>query len=152
VRRSRFTRVTRIAAPIDEIFAFFEAPANLGRITPPSMRFRIAHGPTQRLREGDRIQYVFRIFGIPMRWTTHITLWRDGEAFADLQERGPYRYWLHTHTFRQDGAEVEMTDVVEYELPFGLLGRLVGGRLVARQLEAIFSYRASVIAEVFHRD
>jgi ligand-binding SRPBCC domain-containing protein len=141
-----------IAAPLPAIFEFFSAPANLGRITPPQMRFRIAHGPDRALRQGDRIQYVFRIFGIPMRWTTLITLWNDCEAFADMQERGPYRYWLHTHTFRQLGAEVEMTDLVEYELPFGLLGRLFGSRLVAPQLEAIFTYRAGVIAEVFRRD
>jgi len=152
VKRYRFSRTTRIAAPLPAIFEFFAAPANLGRITPPQMRFRIAQGPDRALRQGDCIQYVFRIFGIPMRWTTRITLWEDGVAFADLQERGPYRYWLHTHTFRQLDDAVEMTDLVEYELPFGFLGRLFGARLVARQLEAIFSHRARVIAEVFRQD
>ena len=145
----RFERTTFIAAPVKRVFEFFEAPENLARITPPEMRFRIIDGPARNLREGDRIRYALRVFGLPIRWTTHITIWRDGEVFADLQERGPYRYWLHTHTFREVPGGVEMHDAVEYELPLGFLGRLVAGRLVARQLERIFDHRAKVIREVF---
>jgi hypothetical protein len=147
--KKRFERTTFIAAPAARVFEFFAAPANLARITPPRMRFRILGGPARNLRQDDRIRYALRVFGLPVRWTTRITIWRDGEVFADLQERGPYRYWLHTHTFREVAGGVEMHDEVEYELPFGLLGDLVAGRLVARQLAEIFDYRARVIAEVF---
>jgi ligand-binding SRPBCC domain-containing protein len=146
---TRFERTTIIAAPVARVFEFFAAPGNLARITPPEMHFRIVDGPARNLREGDRIRYALRVFGLPVRWTTLITTWRDGEVFADLQERGPYRHWLHTHTFREVPGGVEMHDCVEYELPFGLLGRLVAGRLVARQLERIFAHRAKVIGEVF---
>jgi ligand-binding SRPBCC domain-containing protein len=145
----RFERTTHINATVARVFEFFSAPGNLARITPPEMGFRITSGPDRPLREGDRIQYAMRVFGLPICWTTHITIWRDGEVFADLQERGPYKYWLHTHTFRETQDGVEMRDVVEYELPFGILGRLAGGWLVARQLEQIFAHRAKVIGEVF---
>lgn len=147
--RYRFDRTTRIAAPIDEVFAFFGAPENLGKITPPQMGFRIVEGPNRRLREGDRISYSLRINGMPVTWRTLITRWEDNVAFADLQEKGPYRYWLHTHTFRDLGGEVEMHDHVEYELPLGILGRLFGGWFVRRQLEKIFDYRAGVITDHF---
>lgn len=147
--RQQFERTTRIAAPIAEVFAFFGAPANLGRITPPEMRFQIIDGPDRQLRAGDRISYRLRILGIPIAWRTLITRWDDNAAFADLQERGPYRYWLHTHTFRDLGGEVEMHDHVEYELPLGILGRIFGGWFVRRQLEAIFDYRARVITSSF---
>lgn len=147
--RQQFERTTRIAAPIGEVFAFFGAPANLGRITPPEMRFEITDGPNRQLRAGDRISYRLRLMGIPIRWRTLITRWDDNVAFADLQESGPYRYWLHTHTFRDLGHEVEMHDRVEYELPLGILGRLFGGWFVRRQLEAIFDYRARVITSSF---
>jgi ligand-binding SRPBCC domain-containing protein len=149
-RRSILERTTVIAAPLADVFEFFSAPENLGRITPPSMQFRITSGPNRRLREGDRIEYAIRVFGLlPMKWTTHITLWREGEVFADTQERGPYRHWHHTHTFRVVPAGVEMQDHVEYELPFGVLGRLFGGFIVRRQLESIFAFRAKVIGDIF---
>lgn len=148
-QRSVLETTTVIAAPLADVFEFFSTPGNLGRITPPNMGFRITAGPDRRLREGDRIQYAIRIFGVPLRWTTRITLWREGEAFADLQESGPYRYWHHTHTFREVDGAVEMHDRVEYELPFGFLGRLFGAPIVRRQLEAIFAYRAAAIREIF---
>ena len=150
--RYRLERTTRIRADRARVFDFFSAPENLGRITPPEMRFRIIEGPGRRLREGDRIRYSIRVMGLPVSWTTRIVSWQEGEAFADLQEKGPYRYWLHTHTFRDVGGEVEMTDVVEYELPFGILGRLFGSLLVKRQLDAIFNHRGKVITDVFRRE
>ncbi|HET8797477.1 MAG TPA: SRPBCC family protein [Thermoanaerobaculia bacterium] len=150
-RRAVLERTTRIDAPLAEVFEFFSTPANLGRITPPSMGFRITAGPERRLQEGDRIDYAIRVFGLSMRWTTRITLWREREVFADLQERGPYRYWHHTHTFRAADGGVEMHDRVEYELPFGFLGRLFGGPIVRRQLDAIFAYRAEAIRNIFGR-
>jgi ligand-binding SRPBCC domain-containing protein len=151
VRRSRFERTTRLRAPLGEVFDFFSSPENLGRITPPEMRFRIVEGPGRKLREGDRIKYTIRVMGVPVRWTTRIVEWRDGEAFADLQEKGPYAYWLHTHSFREVDGLVEMRDVVEYELPLGLAGRLVAGWLVRRQIEAIFEYRAKVMQTLFEQ-
>lgn len=153
-RRYSFERTTRIEAPLSDVFSFFSLHENLQRITPEQMRFRITKSPGARLKEGDRIEYKLRFLGIPLRWTTLITRFRENEVFADLQERGPFRYWLHTHTFRavRDGAEhraVEMHDRVEYELPLGLLGRLFGAHLVARQLRAVFEFRANAIRAAF---
>ena len=97
--------------------------------------------PGDRLSEGDRIEYAFRVFGLPMRWTARITRYRENEVFVDFQERGPFRYWQHTHSFRADGDATEMHDRVEYELPFGALGRLFGKRIVEKRLASIFDYR-----------
>jgi ligand-binding SRPBCC domain-containing protein len=149
-RRLVLERTTQIHASLPEVFQFFSAPANLGTITPPKLRFRIVAAPSRRLREDDRIEYRIRIFGVlPAGWTTRICMWRENEAFADVQERGPYRFWLHTHTFRDTPDGVEMHDRVEYELPFGWLGRLFGGWLVSHELRAIFDYREAVIRRVF---
>lgn len=148
-RRYTFERTTRIDAPLDAVFSFFSMHENLQRITPPRMRFRIVRSPGPRLHEGDRIEYKLRFLGLPLRWTTLITLLRKNEVFADLQERGPFRYWLHTHTFRAANGGVEMHDRVEYELPLGILGRLFGAPLVRRQLQSVFDFRAEAIKAAF---
>ena len=140
-----FERTTFLPAPLPRVFDFFAQPANLARITPPSARFRIVAGPGRRLREGDRVDYALRVFGLPFRWRSRIEAWRENESFADVQGRGPYKSWRHTHTFREVDGGVEMHDVVEYELPFGLLGRLVAERLVRRELEKIFDYRGEAV-------
>jgi ligand-binding SRPBCC domain-containing protein len=148
-RRHTFRSQTFIAAALPDVFAFFSDPANLGRITPPKMRFTITKAPAGALAAGARIDYRIRIFGLPMNWTTLIDTWRENESFSDVQERGPYRYWHHVHTFKAIKGGVEMHDDVTYELPLGWLGELFGGWIVERQVQKIFAYRAAVIQEVF---
>jgi ligand-binding SRPBCC domain-containing protein len=140
-----FERTTILRAPLSRVFDFFGEPGSLARITPPATRFRIVDGPARRLREGDRIEYRLRVFGLPFRWASRIDSWRENELFSDVQERGPYKSWRHTHTFRETADGVEMHDRVEYELPFGILGRLVAGWLVRRELEKIFEYRSRAV-------
>ena len=147
--RRTYRASTFIAAPLSDVFAFFSDPANLGRITPPEMRFHITNAPAGPLHAGDRIDYSIRIFGLPMRWTTLIDSWTDNASFSDLQERGPYRYWRHVHTFRAVDGGVQMEDEVEYELPLGTIGQLFAGWIVKREVEKIFAYRGKVIRQVF---
>ena len=142
-------RTTLVPGALRDVFAFFAAPENLGKITPPEMGFQIVSGPPGAIREGDRIEYRIRIGGVPLRWRTLITSWKELESFADFQEKGPYRHWHHTHTFREVAGGVEMNDRVEYELPFGLLGDIAAGWIIRRQLKKIFDYRAEVITRSF---
>jgi ligand-binding SRPBCC domain-containing protein len=131
------------------VFAFFSDPANLGRITPEWLRFRIAGEPPANLSEGSRIEYRIRWGLASLRWVTRIARWIPGAEFQDVQERGPYRTWVHTHRFLERGRIVLMQDHVDYELPFGILGRLAHGLRVRRQLEEIFDYRRRAIRRLF---
>jgi ligand-binding SRPBCC domain-containing protein len=142
-------RSQEIPAPLDEVFAFFSNPGNLSRITPTWLRFRIVGEPPRELSEGSRLEYRIRWTLLTLKWVTRIVRWVPGVEFQDVQERGPYRTWMHTHRFAQRGRVVLMQDHVDYELPFGVLGRLAHGLRVRRQLEAIFDYRRRVIQELF---
>lgn len=140
---------TQVPAPIEEVFAFFSDPGNLAQITPPWLRFRIASPAPERIEEGARIEYRIRWLVFTLRWVTVISRWVAGVEFQDRQERGPYRTWIHTHRFERDGAGVLMRDRVEYELPFGALGRMAHTLLVRRQLEGVFDYRRQAIEGIF---
>jgi ligand-binding SRPBCC domain-containing protein len=143
-------RTQGVAAPLDEVFPFFAAPANLGVITPPGMGFRILTPPPLVMKEGAVIDYVVTVGGLPMRWRTLITGYDPPHRFVDEQIMGPYSFWHHTHTFapRPDGG-TDLGDVVRYALPLGPLGDLVHALAVRRQIEGIFRYRREVIAQRF---
>ena len=138
-----------IAAPLPEVFAFFSNPANLSRITPPWLSFRMHGTPPATLGEGARLEYRIRWSAFTLRWVTRITRWRAPHEFEDVQEQGPYAKWIHTHRFTERDGRVVMQDHVEYELPFGVLGRLAHRLRIRRQLEEIFAYRRRAIAEIF---
>ena len=138
-----------IRAPLDDVFDFFSDARNLERITPGWLHFRVLTEDPIEMKVGTRIRYRLRIAGVPVRWDTCITRWEPGKSFVDRQERGPYRLWIHTHTFQPIGGGVLMDDVVRYTLPFGPLGRLAHALWVRGALAQIFDYRFERIGEIF---
>lgn len=136
--------VTRIQAPLEEVFAFFADARNLERITPPELRFRIVTPEPIEMGAGTLIEYRLGLWGLRFGWRTEITAWDPPATFTDSQLRGPYHTWIHRHDFEADGDATIMTDEVHYRLPLWPLGE-VALPVVARQLRRIFSYRAGVI-------
>ena len=120
--RYELRATTLIDAPIEDTFAFFSKAANLGVITPAAMQFSI-QGQPPPMAAGALIDYRVRVGPLPVRWRTRITTWEPGRSFADLQEKGPYRFWWHNHTFQADGPRTVMEDRVYYTPPLGLFGR-----------------------------
>jgi ligand-binding SRPBCC domain-containing protein len=147
-RRYTLYRQQLIARPVDEVFAFFENPHNLSKITPPEMGFEITNIEGLPVRAGTRIEYRIRVLGMPQRWVADIVEYEPGVRFIDVQAKGPYRYWRHEHAFEPLDRYTVMTDQVEYELPFGVAGR-VANTFVARQLRRIFDYRTGAIDRLF---
>ena len=137
--------VTR--ASIEQTFAVFADPYNLAKITPPSLGFQILT-PNLKMRKGLEIDYLFRWLGLPMKWKTEITAYEPPVMFVDEARRSPYALWRHRHTFRSTAEGTVVADRVEYELPFGPLGRMVHGVTVAPQLRGIFEHRQRAIAEL----
>jgi ligand-binding SRPBCC domain-containing protein len=104
------------------------------------------------MRTGTLIDYRLRLHGVPVRWRTRIEAWEPPERFVDVQVRGPYALWEHTHTFEPDGAHaVVIRDRVRYALPFGPLGRLAHALFVRRDLERIFDHRRRAVAYALAR-
>jgi uncharacterized protein (TIGR01777 family) len=137
----------RLTRPPDEVFPFFSDPANLEKITPSFLRFRILGAPTPHIGNGTLINYALRLHGIPLRWQSRIDLWKPNHMFVDVQTRGPYTLWHHTHEFEPADGGTVIRDRVRYRLPFGALGDLVAGRMVRRDLEAVFDFRRQRIQE-----
>lgn len=148
-----YTLIKKQFLPVDmaTAWAFFSSPANLARITPSYMGFRILHiSGGKNMFAGQIIRYKLFVFPrVPFFWTTEITHVTEPHYFVDEQRAGPYALWHHQHHFKQVDGGIEMTDEVHYALPFGLLGRFFHAILVRKQLNSIFDYRFSILQSVF---
>lgn len=141
-----------IPADIATLWDFFKDPNNLTAITPSYMNFIIRTIDTSDdIYAGQMISYrVAPIASIPLFWMTEITAVVKHQYFIDEQRRGPYKMWHHQHHFSITKQGVEMTDIVHYELPLGILGQLVHKLFVKKQLDQIFDYRFEKIAALFN--
>jgi ligand-binding SRPBCC domain-containing protein len=144
-------RTQVVPRDLPTVFAFFKRPENLEQLTPPWLNFRILSTSDLEVRAGTRIRYRLRLNGIPLTWESLISRYEENVFFVDEQVRGPYHRWVHRHAFREVPGGVEVSDRVEYALPFGPLGRIAHVLVVRRQLDGIFGYRHRVMQEVFGR-
>jgi len=139
-------REQRLPGAPDDVFPFFADAHNLEAITPPFLGFRVVTPAPIAMRAGALIEYRLRLHGLRLAWLTRIDEWTPGVRFVDSQLAGPYALWHHTHEFAPDGdGGTVMRDTVRYALPYWPLGE-VAHPLVARDLAAIFDFRATAVA------
>jgi len=150
MRAHSLTREQRLPGAPEDVFPFFAAARNLEAITPPWLRFRVVTPEPIAMEAGALIAYRLRLHGVPVRWLTRIAAWEPGVRFVDVQVRGPYRLWHHTHEFASDPRDPGMTlmrDTVRWALPLGILGA-PALPFVRRDLRRIFDHRARRVAEL----
>jgi hypothetical protein len=143
-----FTSETRLflPRPLKIVFPFFADAGNLETITPPWLRFKIVTPRPIAMRPGALIEYRLRLRSIPLRWQSEITVWEPPLRFVDEQRRGPYRTWIHEHTFTESKGGCEVRNFVRYA---ALGGWLVDRLFVRLDVRRIFEYRARKLQEIF---
>lgn len=141
-------RELTIELPRGDVFVFFADAGNLERITPPELNFHIITPQPIDIRQGALIDYKLKMRGLPMKWRTEISVWEPPFRFVDQQLIGPYKQWIHTHTFTEISAERTLIeDEVRYRLPLEPLGDL-SHFIIRRELDHIFDFRQKAVAEI----
>ena len=141
-----------IKSDITTVWDFMSSPKNLATITPEYMQFEVLSDLGDgKMYPGQLIEYYVRpLLGIKLHWVTEITHVQELQFFVDEQRFGPYKFWHHKHFLKQVDGGVEMFDLVHYQLPLGLLGKLGNELFVKKQLQQVFDYRFKVVDTLFN--
>lgn len=146
----KLTGEIELPIPIEEAWDFFSNPNNLGKIMPIDMAFKVVEGATLPLYEGQIIQY--SVTPLPLfktTWISEINHINKPYFFVDTQLEGPYKLWHHKHFLEATATGTKIKDVVHYQVPLGLLGRLLHPFIIKPKLDKIFEYRAKQIKALF---
>lgn len=135
--------------PVEEVFAFFSEARNLQTLTPSWLRFEVLTPSPIAMKAGTLIDYRIRVHGLPVHWRTEIVEWKPPHRFVDVQLRGPYTLWHHTHTFESSDGGALCRDQVRYR-PRG--GVLMNWLFVRRDVSNIFSYRSEKMIQIFRKN
>ncbi len=133
--------------PRDAVFPFFGEARNLETLTPPWLQFEVLTPAPIAMQAGTLIDYRIRVHGLAIRWRTEIAEWDPPHRFVDVQQRGPYTLWHHTHSFEERDGGTLCRDRVRYR-PRG--GTLIHWLFVRRDVASIFQYREQRLRKIFH--
>jgi len=146
VKTFEFAQTQWLDRRLPELFPFFAEARNLGRITPPWLRFEVLDEGPIMMEVGALIDYRIRWRGLPLSWRSEISVWEPPFRFVDRQVRGPYRLWHHEHRFIERDGGTDVLDEVRYAV-WG--GPLIERLFVRRDVAAIFDYRRRRLADLF---
>jgi ligand-binding SRPBCC domain-containing protein len=130
----------------EAVWAFHASPAALERLTPPERNLESAasEGGTGDaglpLVDGALHILRFRLGPFRMEWRARISEVDPPNGFTDTAEKSPFSSWRHRHGFLPHEGGCLLVDEIEYELPFGVLGR-IAGPLVRRDIDRLFAFR-----------
>lgn len=133
------------------VFLFFSLSNNLQKITPSLLKMRICFASDKKLKQGSVIKYKFKLYGITIRWTALIASWNPLEQFTDIQKKGPFKRWIHRHSFKSLGKGTLIQDTISYILPFGILSAFLMGWKIQRDTQRIFKYRKKALLKALKK-
>jgi len=140
----------RLPISKQEAWDFLSKPENLKTITPTYMGFNILSGADRPMYAGQIIQYIVTpVLKIKTKWVTEITHVVDGSYFVDEQRFGLYALWHHKHFVKEIDGGVELEDIIDYKVPFGIIGQLVHPFLVKPKLQEVFEFRRKKLIELY---
>lgn len=130
-----------VKGSIERVWDFYTDVKHLETITPDKIDLKIINATNERIVLGQEIWISGKIITkIRSTWHSKITLAQPYE-YVDEMLTGPFRKWKHTHKFYNiTGKQTEIEDIVEFELPYGIIGRLLEG-YAYKQIQNIFEHR-----------
>ncbi|NUP88633.1 MAG: TIGR01777 family protein [Candidatus Sumerlaeia bacterium] len=146
-----FEHRTRLPFPAATAFAWHDRPRAFERLAPPwrTMRMVATHGT---IRDGDWTRFRLKAGPLWLEWHAMLHGFVQDRQFTDVQVKGPFARWRHTHRFTPDGPDgFFMEEHIEYEPPGGAVGRLLGARLAEPELRRLFAFRHRRLHEDLRR-
>ena len=150
IMRDIFQSEQCVPCPSERVFSFFANPANLPPLMPAWQRARVEKAPDVAV-EGSLITISFRpvpLLPLRLEWDALITEFRWNDFFCDEQRRGPFKYFRHCHRIREERSGTVVSDHVEYELPFGVLGDMANSLMMKRQIRSLFRHRQKMLPKL----
>lgn len=126
---------TKIRAPIELCFDLARDVTAHRESAAFSAERIVRPGRTEGLLElGDLVAFEGRHCGIKQRFVARITALDRPHRFVDEMVQGSFKWLRHLHEFVHRDGITTMRDTLEWEPPFGLIGRLADNLFLRRHM------------------
>ncbi len=138
-----------IPAPRKEVFDYLTEPKNLIFLLDPVIHTEVLSGEVE-LRRGYEVHLNMTRFGLTQSVRLKIEDVLRGSRLSYRQSEGLFSNWMHTMKFDEHGERATLvTDIVDYQLPFGFLGFLTDDLLIKGDMSRLLGGRLQKAKEYF---
>jgi ligand-binding SRPBCC domain-containing protein len=124
-----------------QAFEYLTSPAMLGEQLSGSVNVTWQN-PGVQLQQGAEFLFLMERFGVEQNVRYTVDKFVLGHSLTYRQVSGLFASWQHTMKFEDHGnGQTLVSDIVEYEMPFGLLGRLADDLYMRREVQKILEHR-----------
>ncbi|SFI86537.1 Ligand-binding SRPBCC domain-containing protein [Planctomicrobium piriforme] len=138
---------TRLNCSVDGLFDFLSRPGNVSKVTSPNLGITF-HSAPEVVHEGARLDFQVITFGQIIKSSHQILEFERPRLVVERQIAGPMKSWLHRHEYEAVPEGVLKRDIVEFQLPGGLIGLLLSESKICSHLEDGFYYREQRLQEL----
>lgn len=100
------------------------------------------------MKLGETVTWRAKHFGIWMELTSKIKEAQRPEYFVDEMQKGAFKSLRHEHHFLQTNKGTIMKDIFMFEVPFGILGKIVNSLVLENYLKGFLIKRNDYIKEM----
>jgi ligand-binding SRPBCC domain-containing protein len=144
---SKIHLTTFIAAPIERVFNLSRS-INLHKISTAKTKEEAIAGVTTGLINLDetvtwQAKHLFKT----RQHTSKITAMETPVSFVDEMIKGDFKSFRHQHFFKTVDNGTIMIDILEFESPYGTIGKIFNAVYLKKYLEKFLIKRNAVIKE-----
>ena len=139
-----------IQCSLEDLYKFHLDSNNISKITPANIKVELLTDDTLTY-EGKIVKLKTTKLFIPTYWEVEIEKIEKPTLLIDKALKSPFKFWRHQHIFTQKKDCCELKDIIEYQLPFGLLGK-VFEPFIELDIKNMFAYRHQKTKELLENE
>lgn len=140
--------ITKIKAPIQTVF---DLSRNIDAHTQSAFgsNEKAIEGRTSGLIElGETVTWRGKHFGLYLKHKSRITAMENPHYFIDEMEKGHFQSFRHEHVFSFENGFTIMTDNLQYQTPYGILGKWFDDLFLKQYLENFLVKRNEILQKL----
>ncbi|MGZ8887809.1 MAG: TIGR01777 family oxidoreductase [Nitrososphaeraceae archaeon] len=140
-----FVRRSLIPCNIHNLFDYHTRNGALERLVPPWSGLEIIDH-TGGINNGDNSIFRIKLGPITFKWVAKHFGYIHNRQFQDKMIKGPFKKWVHTHSFIPQGPnQCIIEDKIDYMPRFGKIGSKIIQKRIQHYLNQLFLYRSRIL-------
>lgn len=145
-----FSYTTLVKGEVEQVWDFFSRPKNIELVNPPSSHVFVDLSIEDQIVEGFLFAIKMKVLKFfTQKIKTKVVKVTAPNYFQDIQEKGAFKSWKHEHFFTQEKENTVVKDVITFQVPFGIIGRLFFKFYLKKELSTTFKYRVERLNVLF---